>query len=103
MMAASPDSDRMVLATDSALSLWRPCMTTRAPSAASATAIAAPMPLLDPATRVRRPAIPSSICAPPLPRPPELGLTVFSQNYYTQCKYRLCCNLAQSAADDRAG
>src|ERR1700734_1420498 len=34
-------------------------MTTRAPSAASATAIEAPMPLLEPATRARRPAIPS--------------------------------------------
>src|SRR5271156_3297380 len=34
-------------------------MTTRTPSAASATAIEAPMPLLEPATRARRPAIPS--------------------------------------------
>src|SRR5882724_13128311 len=36
-------------------------MTTRAPSAASATAIAAPMPLVDPAMRARRPVMPNSI------------------------------------------
>src|SRR5580693_4691952 len=61
-------------------------MTTRAPSAASATAIAAPMPLLEPATRARRPLIPRSMSASPS-RPLESALTVFSQNYYTQCKY----------------
>src|SRR5258708_6779681 len=43
------------------------------------------MPLLDPATRARRPLIPRSMSVPF--ETPRIRIAVFSQNYYTQCKY----------------